>query len=72
MAVTSCSPEDLKKIVELFGYSLHRQDSWNWAMMRGAEKPLIIPKCGEVVSLDVLNAVFARLGMASSGKIVSR
>jgi hypothetical protein len=68
MAVTSCTPEDLKKILELFGYKLYRQDSWNWSMVRGVERPVIIPKCGELVSLDVLNAVFTRLGMASPQK----
>jgi len=59
-----CSPEDLKKILELFGYRLHLQDAFNWSMIRGAETPVIIPKCGDVVSLEVVNSVFARIGMA--------
>jgi len=59
-----CSPEDLKKILELFGYRLHLQDAFNWSMTRGTEIPVIIPKCGDVVSVEALNAIFARIGMA--------
>jgi hypothetical protein len=52
-----CSPEDLKKILELFGYKLHLQDAYNWAMIRGSETPVIIPKSGDVVSIEALNSV---------------
>jgi hypothetical protein len=61
--MVQCSPEDLKKILELFGYRLHLQDAFNWSMTRGAETPIIIPKCGDVVSIEALNSVFARIGM---------
>jgi hypothetical protein len=63
-----CSPDDLKKILELFGYRLHLQDSFNWSMTRGAETPVIIPKCGDVVSVEVLNSVFAQIGMVPRGR----
>ena len=59
-----CSPEDLKKILELFGYKLHLQDAFNWSMTRGVEPPVIIPKSGDVVSIEALNSVFTRIGMA--------
>jgi hypothetical protein len=62
-----CSPENLKKILELFGYRLHTQDAFNWSMIRGSETPVIIPKTGNVVSISALDVVFARMGM-SSGK----
>ena len=58
-----CRPEDLKKILELFGYKLHLQDAYNWSMTRGTEIPVIIPKSGEVVSIEALNSVFTRIGM---------
>jgi hypothetical protein len=64
-------PEDLKKILELFGYKLHLQDAYNWAMTRGSETPVIIPKSGDVVSIEALNSVFTRIGMAPrSSKII--
>jgi hypothetical protein len=61
--MVQCSPEDLKKILELFGYKLHLQDAFNWSMIRGAETPVVIPKCGDVVSIEAINSVFARIGM---------
>ena len=71
--MAQCSPEDLKKILELFGYKLHVQDAFNWAMVRGTETPVIIPKSGDVVSIEALNSVFVRIGMApGSSKITSK
>jgi predicted RNase H-like HicB family nuclease len=71
--MVQCSPEDLKKILELFGYRVHLQDAFNWSMTRGAETPVVIPKCGDVVSIEAINWVFARIGMGpGSSKILSK
>lgn len=62
-AVMPCAPETFRKILERFGYKVYRQDLLNWSMVRGTESPVIIPKKGKVVSLEVQYSVFAQTGL---------
>lgn len=46
---TPIPPTQLKRVLELHGYRSVGEDEFNWAMARGNDVPLIIPKDGEYV-----------------------
>jgi hypothetical protein len=62
-AVFPCAPDELKSVLELCGYQVHQGDMLNWAMVRGKETPIILPKRGDFVSMDCLYSVFAQSGL---------
>jgi len=54
-AIAPISPDLLCRILKAVGYSVLGDDEFNWAMSRDkSEAPIIIPKKGEVVAVDVL------------------
>jgi hypothetical protein len=60
-------PAQLKRVLELHGYRPVSEDEFNWAMARGNEVPLIIPKDGEYVSVDVMMDALHRAGLGTLG-----
>jgi hypothetical protein len=64
-ALAPISPEHLKKILELHGYSVIAEDEYNWALGNNPlGEPLILPKLGDSVALEVLmDAVFVKSAM---------
>jgi hypothetical protein len=47
-------PKQLKRVLELGGYAVAMEDEWNWSMVKGAALPIIIPKDGEFVAVEVM------------------
>jgi hypothetical protein len=61
-------PKQLKRILELRGYRIVNEDEFNWAMAMGHEVPLIIPKEGEYVSVEVMMDTLHRAGLTMPGE----
>jgi len=54
-AFAPVAPETLKAILEAVGFKVSKEDGFNWTMVRGEhEPPIILPKLGVLVSLDVM------------------
>jgi len=54
-ALAPVPPETFKAILEACGYTVAREDQYNWTLVRGAlEPPIILPKTGVLVGIDVL------------------
>ena len=57
-AVAPIPPHDLKQILVLFGYKVIAEDEFNWVLAHdvkdGADVPIVIPKLGDLVALDVM------------------
>jgi hypothetical protein len=53
----------LKRILELQNYKLVGDDEWNWAMAKEGEVPLIIPKDGEYVAVEILMDTLVKAGL---------
>lgn len=64
-ALAPIAPVHLKAILELHGYSVIAEDSYNWVFARSHDDvPLIVPMLGDMVSLEVLmDIVFTKAGM---------
>lgn len=56
-------PVQLKRILELHGYKLVGDDDWNWALAKEGEVPIIIPKEGEYVAVEVLMDSLGKAGI---------
>jgi hypothetical protein len=64
-ALAPISPENLKAILELFGYRVVACDSYNWILAQNAtDTPIILPMLGDLVALEILmDTVFTKAGM---------
>jgi hypothetical protein len=64
-ALAPISPIHLKKIFELRGYTVTSEDEFNWVLDSDSTgEPIILPKCGDLVALEVLmDVVFTKAGM---------
>jgi hypothetical protein len=59
-AIACVPPWALKAILELHGFSVVSEDEYNWMVEKansGASEPLIIPKVGALVAVDVMMQV---------------
>jgi len=66
-ALAPVAPETLKRILELKGYRVVSEDDLNWALARDLKgEPVIIPKAGELVALDVMSAALDTAQMSNS------
>jgi hypothetical protein len=60
-AVAPIPPWALKKILELRGFEVIADDDFNWAMADPklpASEPMIIPKTGDRVAVDIMMQTF--------------
>ena len=62
-AITSISPECLKRILVLYGYKVSDEDEFNWILTREGSAPIPVPKLGELVGADVLVSVLSKAKM---------
>jgi hypothetical protein len=70
-ALAPITPEHLKIIFELYGYKVIAEDKFNWVLdlapvtdSAPQGEPIILPKLGDLVSLEVLmDSVFSKAGM---------
>jgi hypothetical protein len=56
-AVAPIPPEALKEILCLHGYRIIAEDDYNWSLTDKTQEksePIIVPKIGELVALDVM------------------
>lgn len=60
-------PEQLKRIVELCGYLIAAEDEWNWAMTKHGCVPILVPKDGDFVAIEVMMSVLHDLGLYTPG-----
>ena len=44
----------LKCVLELSGYIVAMEDEWNWSLVKGAGLPIVIPRDGEFVAVEVM------------------
>ena len=81
-ALAPVAPDIFRRILELYGYKTVQEDEYNWALARNAKDiPLIIPKKGKLVALDIMmdaldkakmdNGTFFTLKEAAQGKAAS-
>ena len=56
-------PKQLKRVLELRGYKMVAEDEWNWALVLDKGVPLIIPKDGDYVSVEVMMDTLGKAGM---------
>ncbi len=63
-ALAPIPPRLFKRILELHGYRTVREDAHNWALVRGDEElPIILPKAGEAVAVEVMMSALNRARM---------
>ena len=56
------APHIFKRMLEVYGFVLREEDEHNWALYRAAtETVIIIPKHGEVISLEVMMSILHEL-----------
>ncbi|HEY3129584.1 MAG TPA: hypothetical protein VGL91_09000 [Acidobacteriota bacterium] len=56
-------PEQLKRMLEVDNWRLVAEDEYNWVLDRADSKePIIIPRKGELIALDVLMSIIGRVG----------
>jgi hypothetical protein len=41
-------------VLELHGFVVSMEDEWNWSLVKGSGLPIIIPKDGEFVAVEVM------------------
>jgi hypothetical protein len=59
-ALAPVPPETLKAILEACGFTLAREDQYNWTMVRGEhEPPIVLPKLGLLVSVDIMMQILS-------------
>ena len=47
-------PTQLKRVLELHGYVVSMEDEWNWSLVKGDSLPIVIPRDGEFVAVEVM------------------
>jgi hypothetical protein len=51
-------------MLEAYGFVLREEDEHNWALYRAAsETVIVVPKAGELVSLEILMSILDELGI---------
>lgn len=61
-------PKQLKLVLELADFALLAEDEFNWAMAKcGGGIPIIIPKEGDYVAVEVMEDVLGQAGLARPG-----
>lgn len=53
-AIAPIPPEYLKGILILYGYKVSNEDQFNWVLVREGSTPIVVPKLGEAVGVDIL------------------
>jgi hypothetical protein len=61
-------PEQLKRVLELAGYAIAMEDEWNWSMVKGSALPIIIPKDGEFVAVEVMVCALEQADLVIPGR----
>jgi hypothetical protein len=56
-------PIQLKRVLELHKYEVVNEDEWNWALAKGKGVPIIIPKDGDYVAVEVMMDALHRAGI---------
>lgn len=65
-AIAPVSPNPLKCIPGLYGYKVSGEDQYNWVLIRQGSVPIIVPKLGELIALDVLKSALDKSKMENS------
>jgi hypothetical protein len=65
-AVVPVPPEVLKRLLEKKGYRVVRETDYNWTLaldndLGDISEPLVIPKCGNLVSVEIMLGGFSRI-----------
>jgi hypothetical protein len=58
----------LKRVLELAGYVIAMEDEWNWSMVKGLGLPIIIPKDGEFVAVEVMMSALEQANLVLPGR----
>jgi hypothetical protein len=56
-------PKQLKRVLELRGYEVAAEDEWNWALAKDKGIPIIIPKEGDYVAVEVMMNTLHKAGL---------
>jgi len=56
-------PTQVKRVLELRGYAVVNEDEWNWALAKDKGVPIIIPKDGEYVAVEVMMDTLGKAGI---------
>jgi len=56
-------PLQLKIVLELAGYTLLDENETNWAMGKSGKVPIIIPKEGDFVAVEVMMDTLGKAGL---------
>jgi len=81
-ALAPVTPDAFRRILELHGYHIVQDDEYNWVLARDSKDvPIILPKKGSLVALDVMmdaldrakmdNGTFFALKAEAQGKAAS-
>jgi hypothetical protein len=64
-ALSPITPKQLKRVLELYGYTVFAESKANWMLSKDdGDEPIPLPKVGNLVALEVhMEAVFTRAGM---------
>ena len=60
-------PKQLKRVLELHGYKIVGEDEWNWALAKDSGVPILIPKEGEFVAVEVMMDTLHKAGITEPG-----
>jgi len=63
-------PKQLKRILELRDYVVVGEDEWNWALAKDSGVPIVIPKEGEFVAVEVMMDALHKAGVTAPGDYV--
>lgn len=61
-------PKQLKCVLELHGYTVSSEDEWNWSLVKGDGIPIILPKDGEFVAVEVMVHVLESADLLPIGR----
>src|ERR1700735_1746256 len=59
-ALRKVAPVILKEIMEAAEWSVYTEDRWNWSLVNSEGLSLEIPKCGRLVSFQVMDNALAQ------------
>lgn len=60
-------PKQLKRILELRDYVVVAEDEWNWALAKDRDVPILIPKEGDFVAVEVMMDTLHKAGIVELG-----
>jgi len=61
-------PRHLKCMLELHGWVVSMEDEWNWSLVKGDGGPIIIPKDGDYVAVEVMVSALEAADIALPGR----